>query len=318
MVKLDVKYSTHTQYRSATISHITGPSNAIMNRNISNITGPSLEFQIGSGLLGFGVLLGLPGNIFVVITILRNFKRDNFTLHLLLNLAACDILVLLTAPLLMYNLLFGWHIGDALCKTLNFLTFLGVYSSVLTVTLISVHRYVFVLQPNQWAKLGKRGEKTLLFILWATACMACGILLPTFGVTQNGSREFCWRLQMTDSNRLFILCAEMVLAYIVPFSIISTCYFCLHKKVNQTAFFSNQRMTKLITNIVVTFLILMTPCFIISILEIFAIFIKSHNAVWYAKLQTIRSTSRPVANYLVLINSCVNPFLYAFNIRTLF
>src|SRR4029434_8818371 len=118
---------------------------AIMQHNNSNITENYLKNQLGSGVLGFCFLLGIPGNILVVIVILRHFKRENFTMHFMLSLAVSDILCLLTAPLFIYNLLFGWHIGRVLCKTVYFLIYFSGYDSVLPGTTLSVHRYVFVL-----------------------------------------------------------------------------------------------------------------------------------------------------------------------------
>ena len=289
---------------------------AIMQHNNSNITENYLKYQLGSGVLGFCFLLGIPGNILVVIIILRHFKRENFTLHLMLNLAASDILCLLTAPLFIYNLLFGWHIGRVLCKTVYFLIYFSGYASVLTVTLISVHRYVFVLYPRQWAKLGRKGERALLLILWLAACIFGGLSVTTFDVIRVGSRELCWRIHLSDGKRVAILLTEIVLTSI-PFSIIVTSYFCLHKKVNQHALFSNQRLTRLITSIVVTFLILWIPCHVVTMMDVFAISIKTQNRVLYDKLLAIKTVSRPVATSFIFINSCVNPLLYAFNYRRL-
>ena len=286
-----------------------------MQHNNSNITENYLKYQLGSGVLGFCFLLGIPGNILVVIVLLRHFKRENFTLHLMLNLAASDILCLLTAPLSIYNLLFGWHIGRVLCKTVYFLIYFSGYASTLTVTLISVHRYVFVLYPRQWAKLGRKGERALLLILWLAACIF-GLMASTFDVMRVGSRQLCWRIHLSDGKRVAILLTEIVLTSI-PFSIIVTSYFCLHKKVNQHALFSNRRLTRLITSIVVTFLILWIPCHVVTMMDVFAISIKTQNRVLYDKLIAIKTVSRPVATSFIFINSCVNPLLYAFNYRRL-
>src|SRR4029434_11045568 len=131
-----------------------------------------------------------------------------------------------------------------------------------------------------------------------------------------GSRELCWRIHLSDGKRVAILLTEIVLTSI-PLSIIVTSYFCLHKKVNQQALFSNQRLTRLITSIVVTFLILWIPFHVSTMMEIFAISIKTQNTVLYAKLLAIRTVSLPVVTSLLFINSCVNPVLYAFNYRRL-
>ncbi|KAL2089144.1 hypothetical protein ACEWY4_016043 [Coilia grayii] len=140
-----------------------------LNHYSSNSSSISLKQQVSTGLLGVCFLLGVPANVAVVVFILRHFKKDNFTLHLMLNLAASDILRLITVPLGMYNLNFDWALGRTLCKLMYLIAFTSAYSSVLTVTLMSVQRYVVVLHRSQWAKLGRKGEKVLLFCLWTLA-----------------------------------------------------------------------------------------------------------------------------------------------------
>ncbi|KAL2089145.1 hypothetical protein ACEWY4_016044 [Coilia grayii] len=137
-----------------------------LNHSSSNSSSISLKQQVSTGLLGVCFLLGVPANVAVVVFILRHFKKDNFTLHLMLNLAASDILRLVLVPLGMYTFNFDWALGRTLCKLMYLLAFTSAYSSVLTVTLMSVQRYVVVLHRSHWAKLGSKGEKVLLFCLW--------------------------------------------------------------------------------------------------------------------------------------------------------
>ncbi|XP_063044331.1 leukotriene B4 receptor 1-like [Engraulis encrasicolus] len=283
----------------------------------SHLTEVPLKNQIGSGVLAFCFLIGIPGNIFVVVAILRHCSRPSFTFRLMLTLAASDVLCLLYAPLAIYNLLWGWHIGDVLCKAGYFFVYLSIFVSLLTVTLISVHRYVFVLHAERWGRLGRRGERMLLAGLWAAACLPCAALMPTFGVIREGSMEICWRLPLSDGSRVAVLLSELVMNFIFPFSTIATCYCCLHRKVNQTAFFSDQRMTRLVTSIVVTFLILWMPCHAVTLLEMVALCIKPHHLALYDKLMAVQKMSRPVVKSLTFVNSCANPLLYAFQVRSL-
>ncbi|KAJ8398555.1 hypothetical protein AAFF_G00420830 [Aldrovandia affinis] len=104
---------------------------------------------------------------------------------------------------------------------------------------------------------------------------------------------------------------ETLLGFVVPFSILVTSYFCLHKKVNQTALFKSQRMTKLVSSIVVTFFIFWIPLHVTNILGIFAVSLKLKT------LKNISDAAWRIAVALTFINSCLNPFLYAFASRTL-
>ena len=115
--------------------------------NGSNSTPIPLGDLIGSGVLGSCFMLGVPGNMTVVVILLRHFKRDNFSLHLMLSLA--------TLPVWIYSLLCGWVFGPALCKFLFFIVYTSLYASLLTVSLMSVQRFLMILYPVFWAKLGR-------------------------------------------------------------------------------------------------------------------------------------------------------------------
>ncbi|XP_036400069.1 leukotriene B4 receptor 1-like [Megalops cyprinoides] len=259
-------------------------------------------------VLGLCWLVGVPSNIAVVMAIARSFKRENFTLKMMLNLAVSDLLCLITLPVWIYSLLYGWSFGPAVCKFISYLVYCSLYASVLTVTLMSVQRYLTVLYTQCWARLRGTGERVLLVALWGLA----GVLsCPAFRiwdvvVQEENGQHHCRRSYNLDEEEVSVLFTETLLGFFIPFSILVTSYFCLHKKVNQTAFFSSQRMTKLVTSIVVTFFIFWFPLHVVNILNIFAAFLKSES------LKNFCKASSNITGALAFINSCVNPFLYAF------
>ncbi|XP_036400065.1 leukotriene B4 receptor 1-like [Megalops cyprinoides] len=264
-----------------------------------------------SVVLGLCCLVGVPSNIAVVVVIARSFKRENFTLKMMLNLAVSDLLCLIILPVWIYSLLYGWSFGPAVCKFISYLVYCSLYASVLTVTLMSVQRYLTVLYTQCWARLHVTGERVLLVALWGLAgVLSCPAFAVRDVVAEN--RQFhCHRKYRSDTEQVTTLLLETLLGFVLPFSILVTSYFCLHKKVNQTAFFSSQRMTKLVTTIVVTFFIFWIPVHVINILGISAVFLKSKT------LENFCKTSWVITSALSIINSCINPFLYAFASRSL-
>lgn len=112
-----------------------------------------------------------------------------------------------------------------------------------------------------------------------------------------------------------ILSYEILFGFVLPFCIIISSYCHLHKKVNQTAFFSSQRLTNLVTTIVVTFVILWLPVHMISVVKVLAIGLKSTHQSVSEKLFSFWNFSTNIVNSFTFVNSCVNPLLYAFTFR---
>lgn len=276
-----------------------------------------MENQVSCGIMGLCFLLGIPGNITVVVVILRNFKKDNFTLQLMLNLAASDILCLLTLPTWIYNLLTDWSLSVAFCQLTAVVVYVSVYCSLMTVTLMSVQRYFAVLYSHQWARLGRRGEKTLLLSVWILACILSSPAAVTFVVEVKNGKLECDPYFSSDGQRIAVHLCEVLMGFLVPFSILTTSYCCLHKRVNEMAFFSNKRLTRLVTNIVATFLICWIPLHIVNVINVFAICLKSSYKDASASLFDFSGFAEKVAISLVFVNSCVNPFLYAFSFQSL-
>ncbi|RXN17359.1 type-1 angiotensin II receptor-like protein [Labeo rohita] len=124
---------------------------------------------VTSGLMGLCFMVGVPGNIAVIIFIVRHFKKDNFTVHLMLNLAAADILCLITLPVWIYSQL--QSIDQATCTFFKILVYWSMYSSVITVTMLSVYRCLRIRHPQLWSRISKRRENALLIIGWALALL---------------------------------------------------------------------------------------------------------------------------------------------------
>ncbi|KAL2088806.1 hypothetical protein ACEWY4_015705 [Coilia grayii] len=289
----------------------------VMQHNISSNSTIPLETQVSTGVLALCFIIGIPGNIAVVVVILRNFKKDNFTLTLMLNLAASDILCLSTLPWLICNLLTDWRITHSVCKLLAVTVYVSLFSSVITVTLMSVQRYFAVFRSHQWNKLGRRGEMVVLLSLWVLACILSIPSAVTFVVKEKHGKQECDPQFSSDGQRAAIHFCETLLGFVVPFAILVVYYCSLHKKVNETAFFSSRRLTKLVSNIIVTFFVFWIPVHIMNVVDILAISLKSSHPNASAKLTDFYSSAEDIVISLAFINSCVNPFLYAFASKSL-
>ncbi|XP_065144942.1 leukotriene B4 receptor 1-like [Paramisgurnus dabryanus] len=285
----------------------------VTNSSQSNFTHWTPESKTSGAIFGICMMLGIPGNLAVVVIILTCFKKKSFTLHLMLNLAVSDIICLLTMPLWINNQLNGWNLGKSACRLFIVILYVSVVSNLLTVTLMSVQRYLQVLYTHQWAKVGRRGEKALLVSLWTISLVISG----PYSLMYDAGEKGCEISILSGAERLFVLYFETVLCFIVPFFTMLIFYLCLHKKVNQKAFLRHQRMTKMITCILVAFFVLWVPYHIFNLVEITAITLKFSYQHASEKLLDFTQRHRHIVEGFASFNTCVNPFLYAFSFKRL-
>lgn len=255
--------------------------------------------------MGLCFMIGVPGNIAVILFIVWNFKKNNFTVHLMLNLAVADILCLITLPVWIYSELNS--IDQSTCKLFTALIYCSMYSSVITVTMLSLYRCLRIRHPQLWSRMSRRRERVLMFCGWALALLFSGPGVLTQEIIQIESKMECERNLNSDA-RLIVAVMESLLGFFLPFTVMLTSYYCLHKMTTQGAFRHRYRPTKLVTRIVVIFFIFWAPHQIIKLEDIFAHFLKS---------QPVLTPVGDIAGSLTFINSCVNPFLYAFSSKGL-
>ncbi|XP_046898311.1 leukotriene B4 receptor 1-like [Hypomesus transpacificus] len=259
-----------------------------------------------SVIMAFCVLLGIPGNLAVVVVVVRNLERGNFTLRLMLNLALCDLLVLLCLPLVIYNLQKNWDLGPELCKTLFLLLHGGLNASVLTITLLSVQRYIQVLYPQNWARLGRLGEEALLLFLWGLAgLIACPSLLVR-DISTKSLLSSCSSHYPSRAVEMSVLLLQTVVGFLMPCCILGTSYFFLHRRVSLASQLRQQRLTKLVGSIMVSFFSCWAPLHLFNMLAAVNVALKNK------ELYRVCEIAWDFLIACSTFNSCLNPFLYAF------
>uniref|UniRef100_A0A8C7WSA1 G-protein coupled receptors family 1 profile domain-containing protein n=1 Tax=Oryzias sinensis TaxID=183150 RepID=A0A8C7WSA1_9TELE len=119
-------------------------------------------------IMSLWFLLGVTGNIAVII-LKPNFQQlSSMTQSLMLNLAVSDLLCLLTLPLWIYSLLYSWIFGLLACKIIVYLLSCSVNGSVLTIVLLSFQRYMLIVHQQFY----NHKKMRLLFVLfWENTSM---------------------------------------------------------------------------------------------------------------------------------------------------
>ncbi|XP_008396293.1 leukotriene B4 receptor 1-like [Poecilia reticulata] len=253
-------------------------------------------------VLSICLMLGVPGNIAVILLKPNWKKMSSLSRSLMLNLAISDLICLLTLPPWIYNLLHSWIFGVLSCKLLSGIVYCSVYGSQLTVTAVSVQRYLVVVHRIDCKRVPKR---VLLGLLWLVALL---LSVPTFVVRQVKTDPILKRCKpdySTDARRVALLLSEATVGF-ASLSLVAFTYISLQRKVTHGALFKNRQTTRLVTCIIVCFFVLWVPYHVINLLGVAAICLQNDILLKFCR------TAWNVTGALSFVNSCINPLLYAF------
>ncbi|XP_020570374.1 leukotriene B4 receptor 1-like [Oryzias latipes] len=253
-------------------------------------------------ILSLCFLLGVPGNIAVII-LKPNFQQlSSMTQSLMLNLAVSDLLCLVTLPLWIYSLLYNWIFGLLACKVLIYLIYCSVYGSMLTIALLSFQRYMLVVHQQFY---NQKETRLLLVLLWLVVMI---VSIPAL-VARRDIPDEQWlrcRNQFSSQPQKIAVQLTETLVGFASFFIVAFSYVQLYRKVNRAAFFNNPQTSRLVTSIIIVFFVLWIPYHAVNVLSVGA------TALHNERLEKLFGNKHYIVTALTFINSCLNPLLYAF------
>ncbi|XP_039874402.1 C-C chemokine receptor type 4-like [Simochromis diagramma] len=254
-------------------------------------------------VLSICFLLGFPGNIAVIILKPNWENMSNLCQSLMLNLAVSDLLCLVTLPIWTYYFVSGWIFGLVFCKLITYFVYCSIYGSLLTVTVLSIQRYLQVVHLER--SLPQGGVNKLLVPLWLAAMILSIPALVFRQLVEQQHWTKCKNKHSSDGQRMASVLTETLVGS-VSLSVIVFSYISLYRKVNRAAFFNNPQTTRLITSIIVTFVALWVPYLAINVLSLVAISLKIEGLLKFCE------DNWNTVGALTFLNSTMNPLLYAF------
>ncbi|XP_048828358.1 leukotriene B4 receptor 1-like [Brienomyrus brachyistius] len=276
------------------------------------------ETVVACVILALSFIVGMPGNLMVIWTILRHVKKRSHTVVLILHLAVADLLVLVTLPLWIYSLVRSWVFGEAVCKAMVYIINSCMYSSVFFITVMSIERFIAVRYPFtsiNWKK--KKLLNKLLLVLWILAFIFSIPVIPTQVLEKEEDKEQClFREYSSTSEEVVFLLLETMVGFVVPFAILVICYGCLWKRITQMTFKFKQNSMVLIISVVIVFALCWIPHHMCNILSLMAIILERWHADMAEGVESVRANMAFVTGALVFISSTVNPLLYVFAARS--
>ncbi|KAL8588372.1 hypothetical protein ACOMHN_024749 [Nucella lapillus] len=273
-------------------------------------------------IFGVIVLLGLLGNLLVIAVVLSDKHMRNTTNILILSLAVADLLFIVfcvpfTATALALPV---WPFGDVWCKVVQYMIHVCAYASVYTLVLMSLDRYLAVVHAIRSVSIRTEHNTWLaVAVTWFVILLGHVPLLFEYGILHyefyDESRSACFNLAHRSNphqGKVFASCF-LTFGFVVPLGIVCCLYGLMLKRLlygvvpggnqSQESIRAKKRVTRMVIIVVIIFAVCWLPIQIILVMIYF-------NAYPEDKIAYIGL--RVASNCLAYMNSCVNPFLYAF------
>lgn len=257
-------------------------------------------------------IVGLVGNVLVMIVVRARGKRRIFHDYFLLNLAIADLLYILCLPADIYIEMAQFPFTQVYCKLIYPLTTFAFSLSILTLTAMAVGR-CYIMQGTSRPQIKDRTAFLCIAFLWILSVLC---VLP-LSITARSSLNTCLEEWPSSTYRRAYTVALLVLQYIAPLVIIGIAYvyigvFLIHKK--QPRLEVSVATHKVINNIRQRNIQIVRTLAVIVLL--FALLMLPHEIAWMLidfgnatekdmGLELIKYS--PILTYL---HSCLNPLVY--------
>ncbi|XP_010185601.1 PREDICTED: B1 bradykinin receptor [Mesitornis unicolor] len=270
-------------------------------------------------------VIGMLGNVFVLLTYLLHKAPLNIAEIYLMNLAGADLIFLMCLPFWAANIRheFNWPFGTFLCRSTSASISLNMYTSIYLLVAVSVDRYLtFVHTLNHRGIRSKTMAKGICLLIWFF-----GILLSVPVFMFRTVKHFPqWNISACtlDFPSPSWITAESLLFNTVGFALPSTAIILLNfstirslqKKARERRALRTKsckehrdtKATRLIFTVVLTFLLCWTPYHFIVFIDILYQTEVITGCFWGELL----NFGEQFCSTLATTSSCINPVIYVF------
>ncbi|XP_045712529.1 C-C chemokine receptor type 1-like [Phyllostomus hastatus] len=273
----------------------------------------ALGAQLLPPLYSLVFVVGLVGNILVVLVLMQYKRLKSRTSVYLLNLAFSDLLFLFTLPFWIdYSLKDTWVFGNGMCKLLSGFYYVGLYSEIFFIILLTIDRYLalvhrmFVLR-TQTVTFGVITSS----IVWALAFLPA---IPGFyfSKTQEEFTGCTCSLHFPQEHlqqwRQFQALKLNIVGLILPLAVMIVCYTRIIRILLRQPNEKKAKSVRLIFVIMLAFFLFWTPFNLTVFVSAFQNTILSSQCKQSKQLYLAIQVTEMIA----YSHCCINPIIYVF------
>ncbi|XP_059497242.1 C-C chemokine receptor type 4-like [Stegostoma tigrinum] len=267
-------------------------------------------------LFSLTFIFSLIGNALVLWVLVR-YERLRLTVTdiFILNLITSDLLFAFSLPFWAVDHTHGWIFGKAMCKIMSSIFFIGYYSGIMLLVLMTIDRYVAVVHSLFAVRIRKVSYAvTASLVIWGISISATIPEMIFSDITgYEEERLYCFSNYPPESTQIWQLLGcyqQNILFFFIPLVVIVFCYWRILNTVIRCKARKKHKTVKVIFCIVVVFFVCWTPynvvIFLFSLVELEVPAFEScetRNRLIYALY---------ISRDLAYCHCCLNPFFYAF------
>lgn len=278
--------------------------------------------QVYSTSYSLITVLGLVGNGFALLVLIRTHRQSSPFHVYMLNLAVSDLLCVMTLPLRVYYYVNKgeWKLGDFLCRISSYALYVNLYCSIYFMAAMSVTRFLAIVFPVQNMRLMTENRARLVCVgVWVLICLSSSPFLmggQDFDDKTNKTKCFEPPDEKKDMQKLVVLnYLSLVMGFSLPFLVILICYAGIVRALlSRTNAARRQRDTgtkaiRMIVIVLLTFLISFMPYHVQRTIHLN--FLSRHDTTCSERIAMQKSVV--VTLCLAAANSCFDPLLYFFS-----
>ncbi|KAG8521492.1 C-C chemokine receptor type 8 [Galemys pyrenaicus] len=256
-------------------------------------------------------VFGLLGNGLVILVLISCKKLRSITDIYLLNLALSDLLFVFSFPFLTHYQLDQWVFGTTMCKMVSGFYYLGFFSSMFFITLMSVDRYLAIVHAVYAVKVrSARMGIALSLAVWLVAMMATSPLLVFYQVDSDDGMLKCYSYYNQEASKwkIFIHFEINILGLLMPFTILIFCYTSILHQLKNCQNHNKTKAIKLVLLVVIVSLLFWVPFNVV----LFLTSLHNMHILDGCSMSQRLTHATHVTETISFTHCCANPIIYAF------
>ncbi|XP_040113019.1 B2 bradykinin receptor [Oryx dammah] len=234
------------------------------------------------------------------------------------NLAVADLILACGLPFWAVTIAnnFDWLFGEALCRVVNTMLYMNLYSSIYFLMLVSIDRYLALVKTMSMGRMrGVRWAKLYSLVIWG-----CTLLLSSPMLAFRTMREYnseghnvtaCIIIYPSSGWEVFTNILLNSVGFLLPLSVIIFCTVQIMQVLrnNEMQKFKEIQTERKATLLVLAVLLLFVVCWLPFQISTFLDTLQRLQVLsgcWYVKIDIFTQ----ITSFVAYSNSCLNPLVY--------